>query len=237
MALMNKLLVMILCASTCLLLASCEQRSDSAETERQLQELSEQLEELKALVQQQHPKEEQDTSGNFSPAVPTPSKPEPQPMVKEQPPRPRIEKEEVPEVIPVQTEDTVRHYYTNGSISVKISPWSEFRQTITLYDLYGRVTFETENIRQSYSVSNDLKFHANGAVSTIVEHMNPGASLYMYKSTMTFSTTNDPQVKRNEKWPSSLDEISKERPWFWNKQSKQWVQQEIVIETNWPEGD
>jgi hypothetical protein len=211
---------------------ACEGRGDSDETTRQLQELTEQVKELKELLQTTHEPATEDTATAMPKPPVEPKAPSKQQTVRvERPPKP----ERPPEPKQPQVEDTIRHLYSNGSLSVKISPWSEGRQSIWLYDLYGRNTFETENIRHSYSVSNDLKFHPNGAVSTIIEHMNPGASLYMYKSTMTFSTTNEPLVRKDEKWPSSLDEIMKERPWFWNKQTRQWIQQEIVIETNWPE--
>jgi outer membrane murein-binding lipoprotein Lpp len=130
--------------------------------------------------------------------------------------------------------DTIFHYYVNGKVSVKIHPWKDSKRKIELFDLYGRQTFETEDIRMSYSVGNTLYFHKNGAVSKIEESMNPGASMYMYYATMTFSTTNDPEVRTSRKQPESLQDQLKQVPEFWDKKARKWVKQEIVIETNSP---
>jgi hypothetical protein len=131
--------------------------------------------------------------------------------------------------------DTTFHYYINGKVSVKIHPWKNEKRTIELFDLYGNLTFRTEDINMSYSIFNHLHFHSNGAVSKIEESMNPGASMYMYKSIMTFSTTNNPEVRTNHKWPSTLeDEMESQIPWFWDKKTMQWVKQEIIYETNTP---
>ncbi len=124
-------------------------------------------------------------------------------------------------------EEPTFYYYANGDISVKITPWKDHRRTITLYDLEGNVTFSTEDIKMSYSVFNRLKFHDNGAVKEMVESRNPGASLYMYSATMTFSTTNEPLKMVKSKTPSTLDEmICDSVPWFWDKKSKSWYKQE-----------
>jgi hypothetical protein len=132
--------------------------------------------------------------------------------------------------------DTLYHYYINGSISVKIHPWTNDKRTIELFDLYGQKTFSTEDIRLSYTQFNQLHFHPNGAVSKIEESYNPGASLYHYTAVMTFGTTNDPIIRTHQQWPSTVEEHMKgQLPWFWNKKNQQWVQQEIVIETSTPE--
>jgi hypothetical protein len=132
-------------------------------------------------------------------------------------------------VVEAPKNDTIYHHYINGKISVKIHPWVNEEREIELFDLYGKLTFRTKDINKSYSVFNRLSFHSNGAVSKIEESNNPGASLYMYKSIMTFSTTNNPEVRTNHKWPSTLqDELESQTPWFWNKNTMQWVKQEVI---------
>jgi hypothetical protein len=133
-------------------------------------------------------------------------------------------------VVEAPKNDTTFHYYINGKVSVKIHPWKDSKRTIELFDLYGKLTFSTEDINMSYTIFNHLHFHSNGAVSKIEESNNPGASLYMYKSIMTFSTTNNPELRTNHKWPSTMqDEFeSQTKPWFWNKEKMQWVQQEVI---------
>lgn len=154
----------------------------------------------------------------------------------QQKPKPTITiKEEVPQKTTSQN-DTIFHYYINGSVSVKIFPWENGERTIQLFNLYGKKTFETNDVKQSYSVFNHLSFHSNGGVSKIVESTNPGASMYMYEATMKFSSTNDPEIRTESKTPSSLEEMMKDKiPFFWNKNEKKWIKQEVVIEAEVPE--
>ncbi len=134
------------------------------------------------------------------------------------------------------TNDTLYHYYSNGKVSVKIHPWNNDKRTLELFDLYGNLTFHTEDVRSHYSIFNQLHFHANGAVSKIEESTNPGASLYHYTAIMTFSTTNQPEIRTNHQWPCTVaEQLESRTPWFWNKNTGQWVKQEVVIETNFPE--
>lgn len=126
-------------------------------------------------------------------------------------------------------EEPMYHYYANGSVSVKITPWVDHRRTIILFDLEGNETFTTEEVHMSYSVHNRLKFHENGAVKEMVESTNPGASMYMCTATMTFSTINEPLKMIKSKSPSSLEDMIEETiPWFWNKKSKSWFKQESI---------
>ncbi|MFN3916849.1 MAG: hypothetical protein ACK4K0_03810 [Flavobacteriales bacterium] len=64
--------------------------------------------------------------------------------------------------------------------------------------------------------------------------MNPEASMYMYYTTITFSTTNDHEVRTSRKQPESLEDLLKQIPEFWDKKNRKWVKKEIVIETNFP---
>ncbi len=131
--------------------------------------------------------------------------------------------------------DTLFHYYVNGKVSVKIFPWENDSRKIRLFDLYGNLTFETEDIRKSYTQFNQLSFHPNGGVSVINESTNPGASMYMYHATMTFSTTNQPIMRTQGKTPASLEDVMEEQiPWFCNKQKGAWVKQEVSQETEMP---
>ena len=120
------------------------------------------------------------------------------------------------------------YLYANGDTSVIVYPWKEHRRAIVLYDLKGKQTFELEDVRLSYTVWNKLSFHPNGAVKKIEQHSNPGASLYSYKSTMTFDTLNNPLTKRDEKFPSDLQDLEKSNTWFWNSKQKNWVPQETM---------
>lgn len=133
--------------------------------------------------------------------------------------------------------DTIYHYYVNGMVSVKIFPWENNERTIQLFNLYGEKTYETKDIKLSFSVINHLSFHSNGGVSKIVESTNPGASMYMYKATMKFSTTNDPEIRTETKTPTiTLEDAMNEKiPLFWNKKKQIWIKQEVSIESEIPE--
>lgn len=124
--------------------------------------------------------------------------------------------------------DTTYYYYVNKKVSVKITPWVNGERKVLLYDLYGNNTYEIEEVRHSYSVRAELKFHDNGAVKTASIHTNPGASMYMYLTTITFNTINEPEQKHDETSPvRSLEETMK--PWeYWDKKTRTWKKQEVM---------
>lgn len=228
-----------------LLTASCQESQEEKEQpiNGDIHQMATKLDSIQVMLhrleKEMHQKESMSavTSNNaVTPLLDTP-KPSPKKPLDIPPKKPIEPKKEKPTASQKPQNDTIYHYYTNGKISVKIHPWIDSERRIQFFDLYGHQTFETKDIWQSYSVTNRLFFHENGAVSKIEESTNPGASMYMYEATMTFSTTNDPLVKTTRKHPSTLDEILNERPWFWNKKAKAWVQQEVVKETNTPPGE
>lgn len=118
--------------------------------------------------------------------------------------------------------------YVNGDTSMTISSWENNRRQIKLYDLYGNLTFATEDIRLSYTVSNQFEFHKNGAVKQIIQRTNPGASRYSYKTTYKFGSTNIPITKTEEKIPAELEDLEKPNIWFWSRKQQKWLRQEIV---------
>lgn len=117
--------------------------------------------------------------------------------------------------------DTTYYYYLNGKVSVKIHPWISDRRKIELFDLYGNRTYETEDIKLSYTQFNSFKFHKNGGVMEMTVSMNPGASLYHFTDRITFSSTNSPIVMYKSKLPQTLeDAVESQIPWFWNKRTE-----------------
>lgn len=130
--------------------------------------------------------------------------------------------------------DTTYHYYDSGKLSVKITPWSEGKRKLFFYDLKGAQTFELEDVRMSYSITTQLKFHPNGAASVAEIHTNPGASRYWYETEITFDTANEPLLRYDRQMPQERIDLEENLPSFWNKQKQQWVKQEIVKETSTP---
>lgn len=127
------------------------------------------------------------------------------------------------------TTDSTVHYYVNGAISVIRTPWIEGRRETKLYDLNGELTYSIEEARMSYTVSASLKFYDNGGVEEAGIFTNPGASRFMYESTIYFSTTNEPIRMVNKKTPAVTIEDAMGDKFFWNKKEKRWVKQEIAI--------
>jgi len=128
---------------------------------------------------------------------------------------------------PTET-DTIYHYTTDGRLSVRISPWENSYRHIELFDMHGNNVMTLEEARHSFTVSHHITFYENGTVKEIKSHMNPGASMYMYNSTITFKYFNEPQWKRSERFPMmALDDSAKN--FYWDKKEKKWVQQEIAI--------
>lgn len=124
--------------------------------------------------------------------------------------------------------DTTYHFYVNSDISVEITPWENGRRTINLYDLKGQKTFSIEEVKLSYSVRNTFKFYDNGGVKEMVEHMNPGASRYFYETTITFNSTNTPQIKKTKRIPESIEDIQNQPTYYWHTKSKTWKKQEVI---------
>ena len=136
---------------------------------------------------------------------------------------------------PTENADSTVHYYVNGKISVIRTPWKDGRRETKLYNLKGDLTYTIEEARLSYMVSADLEFHPNGAVESAFVFTNPGASRFMYNSTIHFSTTNDPQWRLDKKTPAvTIDDAAGDK-YYWHKKNKRWEKQE-VIECDAPRG-
>ena len=123
--------------------------------------------------------------------------------------------------------DTAYHHYKNGKLSVKIFPWNNGKRRIIVYNPQGQITYEFEDIRLSYSYHTEFKFRKDGSIENSITHMNPGASMHWYETIITFDNSNIPVTKEEKEFPlTRLEKI--QLPYFWNKEKKQWIQQEIV---------
>lgn len=218
------------------LFASCNSSSQSENQllAEKLDSLYAEVSELKTLLEEK--KKTTDTiravQQQADTSVIQPAKENPKKIVPSE-----IEKPEAPKPMPsIPKNDTTYHYYSNGKLSVKITPWYEGTRKLFFYDLKGSQTFELEDVRHSYSITTQLKFHPNGAASKAEIHNNPGASRYWYETEITFDTTNEPLVKSSRQMPPEHLDLEENLPSFWNKQKQQWIKQEIVKETSTPGG-
>jgi hypothetical protein len=136
----------------------------------------------------------------------------------------------------VSENDTVKHFYSNKKISVLIYPLKEGKRKYLVFDQGGNVTYEMESIRLSYSQSIDLRFHENGSVRLAKINFNPGASMYWYETEITFNENNYPLKKIERQMPPSSAADDLNNRYFWNKDDKSWIKQEIIREYNTPNG-
>lgn len=124
--------------------------------------------------------------------------------------------------------DSTVHHYVNGKISVIHTPWIDGRRETKFYNLKGDLTYTIEEVRLSYQVSAELEFHENGGVKSALIFTNPGASQFMYHSTIHFSTINEPQWKLDKQTPAVSIEDAAGSKYFWHKKEKRWIKQEVV---------
>lgn len=129
---------------------------------------------------------------------------------------------------PNEPSDSTVHHYVNGNISVIRTAWVDGSRETKFFNLKGDLTYTIEEARLSYQVSADLNFHENGGVKTVHIFTNPGASRFMYSSTIHFSTTNEPQWKLDKKTPAVSIEDAAGTKYFWHKKEKRWVKQEVI---------
>lgn len=144
---------------------------------------------------------------------------------------PTIKKRDTVKVVTPTKPTREVHYFTNSKKpSLIIEPWVEGRRQLLFYNHNGDITYTQEDVHMSYSTTTIVKgFHSNGAVKAIEVHFNPGASLYMYQSDITFDEDNYPLWKKDSQWPSRLEDHMKP-PSYWDRKEKTWKQQETVIE-------
>lgn len=116
-----------------------------------------------------------------------------------------------------------RHFYKNKKLSVKIEPWNEEQnRVIHFYNNTGEETYTLEDSRLSYSVITELSFHPNGAVSMANTSVNPGASQYWYKQTITFDENNYPLQRTSHRMPYEDLQATIKKPKVWNRERKVW---------------
>lgn len=200
------------------LLLSCYQENhyyNTKEYTEKTDSLQKRIEELESLIEvkrtpEKQPKEEE---------VKIPTKPK----IKE--------KKVIPKKI-VQEKDTNTIFFKNGGISVTYGIKRDSRQLIRIYDGKGNILFKFENIQLSYQVNTTLSFRENNSVKAAETSMNPGASMYWYETYYTFDTDNQPLTKIEKRLPSMTIEDAMGEKYFWNKNTKKWIKQEIIIETN-----
>jgi hypothetical protein len=209
------------CAST--------QKKEVEELKEEITKLQEDIKEMKELLKKQITQKVPDEK---KPELPEKEQeiilPPHEPTLNPQP-------QKIETVKPVTTEEKeIVHYYNprmgKNKVSARITPWKDGRRKMYLYDPYGNITFEREDVRLSYSDTATIKkFHENGAVAVLHTHMNPGASMYWYEATITFSINNEPEWKTKMKHPSTLEEMMNNK-YYWDKKTKTWKKQEIIRE-------
>lgn len=120
----------------------------------------------------------------------------------------------------------------DGRISVTFGVRRENRQLIRIYGMQGQIIYTFENINLSYRISTSLGLREDNTVKTAITSTNAGASMYWYETYYTFDQDNEPLTKVEKRLPAKTIEDSKGEKYFWKKDKKKWIKQEIVLETN-----
>jgi hypothetical protein len=201
------------------------QKKEVDELKKEIMRLQEDIREMKELLKEDR-----------TPETPEKKVENPQPVeLPPQEPTLNPQPKKIETVKPVTTEENETvHYYNprmgKSKVSVRITPWKDGRRKMFLYDPFGNVTFEREDVRMSYSDTATIKkFHDNGAVAVLYIHMNPGASMYWYETTITFSINNEPEWKTSLQQPATLEDHLNSKS-YWDKKTKTWKKQEIIKE-------
>lgn len=126
----------------------------------------------------------------------------------------------------VKTSDTTFYYYTGTrKKSVVVTPWVNGRRKVLFYSQTGKLNYQNDDVHMSWSNTTELKsFHPNGAASLIIVHNNPGASMYMYETSISFGTDNEPQWKTSRQIPE--ERLGSDVKFKWDKTSQTWIKQE-----------
>lgn len=213
-------------------LLSCgdDQSTNDAKVQAQLDSMNQQLialrEQLKNKDSASDPIAVVDS--NAIPVVPPPPPPPPVPVV-DITKDPQFSKQS-------GDRETALFYYTgNKNKSVEITPWNEGKRTVTLYDPTGKVMYTFHDKRFSYSLTTRIvTFHSNGAVQKAIVHNNPGASNSWSESHITFGSNNEPQWREDIKFPQELT-LEGNTKYYWDKNQKNWIKQEVVYEQPVPQ--
>lgn len=214
---------------------SSEEKSGNAEIavlQQDLDSIQQELHDLKALLAENKTVSPADSATKNSRKLNSNEATAHNPEPKKEPRTQKKEKITSPTTTSSQS-DSLVYYYINGKISVIRTPLKDGRAWWLFYDLQGEETCRLQEVHLSYTESVELKFHPNGAASHAYIHSNPGASMYFYESEITFDTNNVPGWKTTRQYPPSLEDAMKP-PYYWDKKTKTWKQQETVIEQNTP---
>lgn len=118
--------------------------------------------------------------------------------------------------------DTIYHYFTDGKLSVKMSPRGD-RQKVWVFLRKGELIQEYENVRMSYQVSHDISFRDDGSIQKVKIHFNPGASRYWYTEEITFNSDNMPIIRHVQQHPADTMEAAMGIQYYWDSESKIWI--------------
>ncbi|MDX2003463.1 MAG: hypothetical protein SFW35_13595 [Chitinophagales bacterium] len=223
---MKYLLPILICFTSCINEPDKQQQQQLEAIHQQLVELNDSLQSLKDSIRKKADDlptiEKKDTAVKIPPQKVEKITQKPNPPTPQQTPKPQPQ-------VPLPKNDTIYHYYINKKVSVMITPWKDGERKLYFYDLYGNNTFDIDEIRHSYSQSVDLHFEKNGSVSKAVVDLNPGASMYWYKSEITFTTTNEPLWRTSQRMPyESVEDALNNKPEYWDKRERIWKKQQVM---------
>ena len=103
------------------------------------------------------------------------------------------------------------------------TPWENGASVFVIFDQKGDETYRFELIHSHYTVLLEIRsFHDSGAVNEIIISENPGASLYHFKTHYFFSVENQPEKRRFDHYPTTVEQALYNQE-IWDSEQRKWV--------------
>jgi hypothetical protein len=120
--------------------------------------------------------------------------------------------------------DTTFYYFTTSNqISAYQTPWENGASVFIFFNQKGDETVRFELVHSHYTVLLEIRsFHDSGAVNEIIISENPGASLYHFKTHYFFSVENQPEKRRFDHYPTTVEQTLYNQE-VWDPDQKKWV--------------
>jgi hypothetical protein len=120
--------------------------------------------------------------------------------------------------------DTTFYYFAiSKQISAYQTPLQHGASVFVIFNQEGLESYRFDLIHSHYTVLLEIRsFHDSGAVNEIIISENPGASLYHFKTHYFFSAENQPNKRRFDHYPTTVEQTLYNQE-IWDPDQKKWV--------------
>lgn len=120
--------------------------------------------------------------------------------------------------------DTTFYYFTTSNqISAYQTPWENGASVFIVFNQKGDESVRFKLVHSHYTVLLEIRsFHDSGAINELIISENPGASLYHFKTHYFFSVENQPEKRRFDHYPTTVEQTLYNQE-VWDPDQKKWV--------------